>query len=146
MFRGSLWFFLCFSLLGCEPLVLAASPVSKDDRNAAIFGYDPVAYFKDEKPMKGSGDYTFHWGGAQWYFTSQEHLDLFKEDPQAYLPQYGGFCAWALSQGRLSKANPEAWVIYQGKLYLNCSPAVHQLWLQDRDKMIEIADELWKKV
>ncbi|MGR5457454.1 YHS domain-containing (seleno)protein, partial [Vibrio alfacsensis] len=65
----------------------------------AIKGYDPVAYFTVGKPLKGDSDITYEWNGAKWYFSTQENRQQFVSNPTAYTPQYGGYCAWAVSQG-----------------------------------------------
>ncbi|WP_299378956.1 YHS domain-containing (seleno)protein, partial [uncultured Kiloniella sp.] len=65
----------------------------------AINGYDPVAYFKSGKPVEGSKDHTTEWMGATWYFSSKENLESFVATPEAFAPQYGGYCAWAVAQG-----------------------------------------------
>ncbi|MBN2418721.1 MAG: YHS domain-containing protein, partial [Deltaproteobacteria bacterium] len=67
------------------------NPVNSDAEGLAINGYDPVAYFILEKPVKGAKEYTFNWNGAEWRFSSSRHLDLFKSDPEKYAPQYGGY-------------------------------------------------------
>ena len=67
--------------------------------NLAIKGYDPIAYFDDGKPAKGDKKHTVEWMGATWRFTTAERRDRFTEDPERYAPQYGGYCAWAVSQG-----------------------------------------------
>ena len=85
----------------------------------AVSGYDPVAYFTDGKPVEGSSDYSFAWNGAVWRFASQANLDEFKADPAQVRAQFGGYCAWAVSQGYTASADPEAWRIVDGKLYLN---------------------------
>ena len=89
----------------------------------AIDGTDPVAYFTDGRPAQGSSDFEHEWMGATWRFVSAAHRDLFAADPAKYAPQYGGYCAWAVSQGYTAKIDPAAWKIVDGKLYLNYSPA-----------------------
>jgi len=69
----------------------AAGPLNTDEHGLAIKGYDPVAYFKQGKPLKGSEKFTYQWSGGKWRFVSAEHLDLFKSDPEKYAPQYGGY-------------------------------------------------------
>jgi YHS domain-containing protein len=76
----------------------AEKPVNATLFGVAIKGYDPVAYFTDAKPVEGNGDFTFEWNGAKWRFANAEHLAAFKAAPEKYAPQYGGYCAWAVSQ------------------------------------------------
>ncbi len=78
-----------------------------------------------------------------WQFKSQEHLDIFKADPERYAPQYGGYCAWAVARNKLIRVNPELWAIVDGKLYLNYSKKVQRDWEANRQKDIELAGEYW---
>jgi YHS domain-containing protein len=114
--------------------------------DVAVGGYDPVTYFTQSKALKGSKKFQTTHEGAIWRFTSQETLDLFKADPAAYAPQYGGYCAWAVSQGYTAKGNPKNWAVHDGKLYLNYNDAVQTDWDADRDGFITLADGNWPKV
>jgi len=117
--------------------------------NLAIRGYDPVAYFTENAPVEGSAQYEYEWKGATWRFSSAEHLKRFQENPEAYAPQYGGYCAKALSDGVLASTVPEAWKIVDGKLYLNYSQQAQQEWLADGDppvEKIEKADGYWPEL
>lgn len=111
--------------------------------DAAIKGYDAVAYFNQSKPVKGSKEYSTTWKGATWYFSSKENLDAFKMSPDKYAPQYGGYCAYGLSQGHKAPIDPAAWTIVDGKLYLNYSQDVKTTWTKDRDKYIKDANSKW---
>ena len=106
----------------------------------AILGYDPVAYFTDARPVKGSDAYVHNWNGARWKFASQEHLDRFKAEPEAYAPRYGGYCAYGVTRGYLVKIDPSAWAIVDGKLYLNYDRDVQKQWDADRAGFIRTAD------
>jgi len=98
----------------------AKSEVYKYWRGLAIKGYDPVAYHKEGKPVKGSNKFELKWKDATWRFASTEHRDLFRADPEKYAPRYGGYCAWAVAQGTTASVDPKnAWKIVDGKLYLN---------------------------
>ena len=112
----------------------------------AINGYDPVAYFTQSKPMKGDSEYSYTWKDAKWRFASKEHLELFKASPEKYAPQYGGYCAWAVSQGYTAKIDPDAWTIHNGKLYLNFSLDVRAQWLEDMEENIRKADKNWPEI
>jgi len=112
----------------------------------AIKGYDPVAYFTLRKPVKGSSNYSYEWKGSPWYFSSKKHLDLFKANPEKYAPAYGGYCAWAMKDGKRAKTNPvTSWAIHKGKLYLNYSVGIADKWSKDKDGYIKQADVFWKK-
>ena len=87
----------------------------------AIRGYDTVAYFTESKPMKGKPEFAFKWRDVTWHFTSAKHKDLFAAEPQRYVPQFGGFCAMAMTNGVVLEVDPNAWTIVDNKLYLNFS-------------------------
>ena len=97
----------------------AGERINKDADDLAILGYDTVAYFTDERPVKGSPDFEYVWQDARWQFASAEHRTLFATDPDRYAPQFGGFCTGAVALGRLSPIDPEAWLIVDGRLYLH---------------------------
>lgn len=133
-----------------SPLALAGDPAS-EPRNTtwtglAVDGYDAVAYFTTGTPTKGSSDITTSWGGATWRFATDANRTAFLADPAHYAPQYGGYCAWAVSQGYTADADPEAWKIVEGKLYLNYSKKVQATWEQDIPGNINKADANWPKV
>ena len=114
--------------------------------DAAIKGYDTVAYFKDGKAVKGNASFTFPWHGMTWHFASKENRDLFAGSPERYAPQYDGYCAWAMTESRLAITDPEVWKIVNGKLYLNCSQEAYNKWSRDIPGHIKKADEIWLKL
>ena len=114
--------------------------------NEAINGYDPVAYFTESKPVKGKKEFTFVWRESNWLFSSAKNRDLFKGDPEKYAPQFGGFCAYGVSEDHKSPTSPDAWTIVDGKLYLNYDKGVKELWSKDRDSCIKKANENWPKL
>jgi YHS domain-containing protein len=116
------------------------------DSAQAIRGYDPVAYFTEEKPVKGNDQFSFKWKDATWYFASQQNLDSFTKDPEKYAPQYGGYCAYGCSRGKKAPVDPYAWTIVDGKLYLNNSLQVKEKWMQDEKGNIEQADINWPAI
>ena len=111
--------------------------------NGAIDGYDPVSYFTDDEAKRGSPDITAAWNGATWHFASVENRDAFTENPEKFAPQYGGFCALGMAHGGDVPTNPEAWTIWDGKLYLNMIKEVSITWRYNPDKLIERADLKW---
>jgi YHS domain-containing protein len=121
----------------------AADPINKSGSGVAIKGYDAVAYFTDSKPVKGSPNFTHQWNGATWQFASAEHRDLFAKSPDQYAPQYGGYCAYGVSQNHTAPIDPEAWTVRDGKLYLNYSQSVKKTWSQDIPKYLDQADKNW---
>ena len=144
----------CVALALSAALVVAPAAARAGDAvntgyfgDVAIKGYDPVAYFVEGRPMKGSEDYSHKWLGVTWYFASAAHRDLFIEDPTRYAPQYGGFCAIAVAfNGEISNIDPKAWDIVDGKLYLQYSRAVREEWHTDIKGLIELADENWPEI
>jgi len=124
----------------------AAEAVYSNWLGRAIAGYDPVAYFTEGKAVEGKGAFTAEWMGADWRFSSAANRDLFMAMPEKYAPKYGGYCAYAVSQGYTAKIDPTAWSVVEGKLYLNYSHAVQKTWLADRDAYIAAADRNWPSV
>lgn len=114
-------------------------------RAGAIRGYDPVAYLTEGKPVKGDGQFTFNWMKADWRFASAENLASFKADPTRYAPQYGGYCAYAMSKGSYAKTVPDAWTVHDGKLYLNYSLSVRRTWSKDIPRNIDNANRHWER-
>ena len=109
----------------------------------AAEGYDVVAYFRDSKPVEGNSDFSHEWSGVKWRFSSAENRDLFAADPEKYAPQYGGYCAYAVSQGYTASVVPEAWSIVDDKLYLNYSKGVRSIWEKDIPGYIDGANKNW---
>lgn len=134
-------------LLAMPVAALAKSEVNQSFLGAvAIEGTDPVAYFTEQKAVKGSSAYGHRWKGAQWRFKNAANRDLFSAQPEKYAPQFGGYCAWAVSQGYTAGIDPEAWTVHQGKLYLNYSKGVRADWAKDIPGNIEKANKNWPKV
>lgn len=126
---------------------LAAPRVNKSFfGGVALDGYDPVAYFTDGKPVEGRAEIAHEWNGAVWRFSTAAHRDRFAADPAKYAPQYGGFCAYAVSKGYTADIDPEAWKIVDGRLYLNYDLEVQKLWEQDVPGFIRRADENWPRL
>lgn len=114
--------------------------------DVAIRGYDAVAYFTEGKAVEGREEHSFEWKGAEWHFASAENKDLFAADPEKYAPQYGGYCAWAVAQGKTASTDPEAWKIVDGKLYLNYNRKIQEKWQEDVPGNVAKADESWPKI
>lgn len=108
--------------------------------DTAINGYDTVAYFTEHRPVKGRDDLATEWMGAKWKFATAEHLQMFKADPAKYAPQYGGYCAYGVTQDALVKVEPEQFTVRDGKLYLNYDADVQAKWLKDPAGYIKDAD------
>jgi YHS domain-containing protein len=115
-------------------------------KGVAVGGYDTVAYFTAGKPVAGTAEFTHEHEGAVWRFASAANRDAFKADPAKYAPQYGGYCAWAVSQGYTAKGDPDAWSIVNGRLYLNYNKAVKVGWELDPAANIKKGDGHWPTV
>lgn len=111
--------------------------------NLALKGYDPVAYFTEGKAVEGRKEFTHHYAEAAWRFASMENRDLFTRAPERYMPQYGGYCAWGISQEKFFDGDPQVWKIVNGKLYVNYNREIEKTWEQDVPGFIEKADAAW---
>ncbi len=125
--------------------VLAKTPAIYANSNTKIFneGYDPVGYFTAGDKVPGSPKFTTDYKGAIIQFASAANRDLFLSDPEAYAPQYGGYCAFAMAHNAIATSVPEAWTVHNGKLYLNFSLGVRERWREDPDGYIAKADPNW---
>ncbi|EBA10850.1 YHS domain-containing (seleno)protein [Roseobacter sp. CCS2] len=128
------------------PRAMAASPEVYNEDGVAVDGSDVVAYFTESKPVAGDAAITHEYLGVTWRFSSEENRDLFAADPAAYAPQYGGYCAYAVSQGYTASTVPEAWTIVEDKLYLNFSTSVRRRWERDIPGHIMAANANWPSV
>jgi YHS domain-containing protein len=133
-------------LAAALPVRAEEDPVYSDWYGHAIRGYDPVAYFTEGRPVEGSSDHELDWNGATWRFASAENKATFEADPEAYAPQYGGYCAWAVAEGKTASVDPTQWRIVDGKLYLNYDESVQKRWLADIPGFIAKADANWPAV
>lgn len=125
---------------------LANEPEVYAPDGIAIAGYDPVAYFTDNRPVPGRPDHALRWRGAMWYFANAGNMEAFEMNPSAFAPQYGGYCAYALSKGAIASSVPEAFTIHDGALYLNNSIGVRTIWKTDMEANIRKANANWPTV
>jgi hypothetical protein len=109
----------------------------------ALKGYDPVAYFTEGKSVEGRKEFTHEFADANWRFASAVNRDLFASNPEKYTPQYGGYCAWGISQAKFFDGDPQVWKIVNGKLYVNYNKEIEKTWEQDIPSFIEKADRNW---
>jgi YHS domain-containing protein len=110
-------------------------------------GYDVVAYFTVGKPTPGSDRYTVEFGGVNWQFANAENRDAFKANPAKYAPQYGGFCSWGVSVGKLFDVDPvNGWKIVDGKLYLNFNGDINATFSKDPEGFIRKANNNWSSL
>lgn len=111
----------------------------------AIDGFDPVAYFKEKKALKGQKSIVYEWKNAKWHFATEENKAAFIQDPEKFTPQYGGYCAYGWSQGYAAKTEGTAWSVVEDKLYLNYNLKVKSTWEKDQEVFIKKADEEYQK-
>jgi len=128
------------------PSAMAATPEVYAEGGIAVDGSDVVAYFAEEGPVAGDPAITHDYMGATWQFSSEANRDAFAADPEAYAPQYGGYCAFAVAQGYTAPTDPDAWSIVDGKLYLNFSTGVRRRWARDIPGNIAAANANWPGV
>jgi YHS domain-containing protein len=127
----------------------AATPapeISVEADQLAARGYDVTAYFLRGRPVRGSEAHQLRYKGATWLFASTDSLAKFKADPAAFAPQFGGYCAWAVSQGYIAPGDPEQWKIVDGKLYLNFNARAKELWEADQAAAIQRGHANWPGV
>jgi YHS domain-containing protein len=111
-----------------------------------LSGYDPVAYFTDGKPMKGTGFHEIAFRGVTYVFASEDHKKQFMANPERYLPAYGGYCAYGVAVGKKFVADPEVWKIVDGKLYLNLDRDIQRRWEKDIPGYLKKADANWSGI
>lgn len=112
----------------------------------AVSGYDTVAYFTQGGPVEGKAEFSTEWKGATWLFANADHLEKFKANPEAYAPQFGGYCAWAVGHDYTASGDPLAWRVIDEKLYLNYNKPTQVEWLKDTDKYIADGNKNWPEV
>lgn len=119
------------------------------EKKVAIQGYDPVAYFKQKKAVKGKTTITSSYEGVIYYFSSQTNKDAFAKNPASYEPQYGGWCAYAMgATGEKVEIDPETFKIVDGKLNLYYNAYFNNTlksWNKDEANLKKKADANWKK-
>ena len=114
-----------------------------DADGVAIHGYDPVAYFVVGKAVAGVQEFSAQYGGATFYFASEDNRELFNSDPEKYAPAYGGWCAWAASRNSIAEIDPKAFVVHDDRLFLNFSGFLNWRFRLNLKSNIEEADTNW---
>jgi YHS domain-containing protein len=122
---------LALALTAIVPAAGALPAVNVSRGQLALRGYDAVAYHVDGKAVPGQGAYEHRWNGAVWRFSSTANREAFVRAPARYAPEFGGYCAYAVSRGYTADGDPNAWRIVDGRLYLNYSKRVQRLWEED---------------
>ena len=118
-----------------------------NDEGIAIGGYDVVAYFTEGEARLGDRAFGATWQNVEWWFSSEEHRDLFVADPQAYAPAYGGWCAFGMAQGYAADTDPEkAWSIVNDRLYLNWDRKISRKWRRNSAEYLKQSEAEWLTV
>lgn len=137
---------ISFTALTGASLPVFAKTISRfslSGTGIALKGYDTTAYFKTDKSAKGSGANTVAWKGATWRFASKVDADLFRADPDAYAPKFGGYCTRAMSLGKVVLSDPEVSRIHNGNLHVFYAPRVGVAFDHGPDAMIKRAQAHW---
>ena len=142
----TLAFFVTHGFAQSRFMLEALDPVFSDRDGLAMRGADPVAYFTEKKMLKGTASFGHEWQGAKWLFASAQNRDTFAAQPEKFAPQYGGYCAAAVAVGTVAPANPTAWMLVEGKLYLNFDNPTQERWKRDIPGNIKKADANWPRV
>jgi hypothetical protein len=121
----------------------AEQPLYFSQAGVAVNGFDVVSYFVNDAPVTGSRDQSVMWKGAVWQFSSARNREMFEADPRAFAPQFGGYCAYAMSKGRVASTDPMAFAIRDGKLYLIHNSEMRVLWMRDVADNIVLAKQNW---
>ena len=140
--QRNVMFLLMLMATGCTSIT--EKPVFATE-GVALQGYDVVAYYIDNKAVKGTSEHQINYLGSQWHFSRAENAALFAANPKAYAPQYGGYCAYAMANDFVVETDPKAFSVLDNKLYLNYSMSVRETWLTDPKGYIQEADENWLK-
>jgi len=150
MNRTAIQIFFAFMLsIFATTAVFAKTPIPSlnlSSSGLALRGYDPVAYFKSNKPIKGKSSISTKNAGATYYFSSAANKELFLQNPTKYLPAYGGYCAYGTAVGAKVDGDPNIWHIVNGKLYLNITRPIDRTWNRDRAGYIKDANRQWPKL
>ena len=131
---------------GPEGRFSAKGPWNTDLEGVVIHGYDLVKYFEAERPVEGSKEHEYTHDGVRFWFAAEEHRETFASDPEAYLPQFGGYCSLGVGNGYKDGMHPDAFDIIEGKLYFNLTPSIHEGWLRNYEERIETANRNWPEI
>ena len=140
-------------VIGAFLVVKKVSPVSwgmwgdyNSSSGVALKGYDPVSYFQDQEARPGSEEFSLDWGGTTWQFVDADSKALFEQNPDAYAPEFGGYCSFAVGKGFTADISPDAWHINAGKLYVFADKKVRDEWVGGIGYgTLEASTEKWEK-
>jgi YHS domain-containing protein len=131
------------TLIGFAAVAYASEVVNIDKNGLALQGYDPVGYFTDGKPVKGSPEFTVSYKGATYQFASAEHREMFQQNPARYEPQFGGFCGYAASINKLAPIEVDKFQVLHDRLILQHNKKAWDLWQKDVEGNLKKADANW---
>jgi len=112
----------------------------------SMHGFDPVAYFTQDEALLGDAQFSTEYKEGTYRFISEANKQLFLKNPSAYVPQYGGYCAYGTAKGKKFDGDPRLFKVVDGKLYFNLNPDVYKKWLMDPPGFIKQADENWREI
>ena len=137
---------IAISPMAAMPAFAKSDAVHTSWRNdTAVEGYDVVTFFSG-KPQDGKAEFSASYKGADWYFFNQGNRDLFLTNPEQFAPQYGGYCAWAVSKGKLAPGRADHFHVEDGKLYMNYNARIQRRWLKGKANFIESANSRWPAI
>ena len=135
---------LVFLVCVATPLLAGTKSLINLDKNGlALQGYDPVAFFTENKPVKGRPEFKASYQGGTYLFVSDENKMLFEKEPGKYEPAFGGFCAYGVSRNKLVEIDPEAFQIVDGHLLLQYSKGVRTDFNKDTQGNLAKANSNW---
>jgi YHS domain-containing protein len=134
------------TILAALRLVSAGEAINLDENGLALQGYDPVAYFTDNKPVKGDANYTATYKSGTYQFASAAHRETFESNPAKYAPQFGGFCGYAASINKLAPIEVEYFQVLHGRLVMQHNEKAWKLWHEDVEGNLKKADANWPKL
>ncbi|MEP1588282.1 MAG: YHS domain-containing (seleno)protein [Tateyamaria sp.] len=144
--RGFLNATLALGALAALPTAAFAKSISRfslSKSGFALKGYDTTAYFQAGKPTNGTDATTVTYKGAKWRFATAQDAALFQANPEAYEPQFGGYCTRAMSLRKEVPGDPEVWRLHNGKLYVFFAPVGGKHFDKGEDAMIALAQKHW---
>ena len=136
-------FFLLLLLLSAQAFAGTKTLVNVDKNGVALQGHDPVAFFTQNQPVKGSSQFQSTYNGAKYLFASQENKNLFDANPSKYEPQFGGYCAYAASRNKTAPIEVDAFQILNGRLLLQYDKAIRDKFNKDSQGNLKQADSNW---
>ena len=134
------------SVIAVSSLLNFSAHAAEEYSNPAVGGFDTVAYFTQNKAVKGSGAHTHIHDGQVYLFSSKENKAKFIKKPNKYAPQFGGYCAFGAAMGKKFHSDPTVFAVVKKKLYLNLNKDIQAQWNDDRKKMIKTAHKKWKTI